>query len=98
MPGMTLKKLTPLLVVDDVTEAMKPWLELGYAVSVSVPDEGPPGFVILSGAAGELMLQSKASLADDMPVVAKKKPKLLLYADVSSLAVAKKDFKGATVL
>jgi hypothetical protein len=95
---MTLDKLTPILIVEHLESALKPWLKLGYAVTTRVPDEGPPAFVILNGKRGELMLQTRASLVDDLPAVAKRKPKQLLYADVASLTSAKKAFSDAEVL
>jgi len=44
------------------------------------------------------MLQTRASLAEDLPDVARRKPQTLLYADVPSLADAKKALRGATVI
>jgi hypothetical protein len=95
---MQLKKLTTLLVVDDIEACLPTWTALGYAVAVRVPDAGPLGFAILKSAAGELMLQTKTSLSEDLPSVAARGPKSLLYADVSSLAEAKRALKPAEVL
>jgi hypothetical protein len=44
------------------------------------------------------MMQTRASLAEDLPMVAKKKPSFLLYADVDSLAKARRGLDGAKVL
>lgn len=44
------------------------------------------------------MLQTRESVADDLPMVAMKKPSFVLYADVPSLTEAKKALRGATVL
>jgi hypothetical protein len=93
-----LEKLTTLLVVDAIEPCLPSWEKLGYRATVRVPDEGPLGFVILKGPPGELMLQTRASVRDDMPVVAKMKPEFLLYADVSSIAAAKKALPKAKVL
>ncbi len=95
---MNLKKLTTLLVVDRIEPCLPSWLAVGYRVTVRVPEAGPLGFVILSSNAGELMLQTKKSLAADMPTVAAKKPRMLLYGDVPSLTQAKKSLRGAKVL
>ena len=95
---MKAKKVTPLFVVDRIEPALPQWEALGYEVKVRVPDEGPLGFVILGSKAGELMFQTKKSLAADVPQVAEKKPKALLYADVDSIADAKKALSGAEVL
>jgi hypothetical protein len=95
---MTPKKLTTLFVVDRIEPCLPSWEALGYKVIVRVPDAGPLGFVILKSKLGELMLQTKKSLAEDLPSVAKKKRSTLLYADVTSLAEAKKALPGAEVL
>jgi len=95
---MTPKKLTTLFVVDRIEPCLPSWEALGYKVTVRVPDAGPLGFVILKSKLGELMLQTKKSLAADLPMVAKKKRSTLLYADVASLTEAKKALPGAEVL
>jgi hypothetical protein len=95
---MNAKKITPLFVVEHIEPCLPEWEALGYEVTVRVPDQGPLGFVILSGKLGELMLQTKQSLASDLPSVFKRKPSALLYADVTSLAEAKKALSGAEVL
>jgi hypothetical protein len=96
--AMKLDKLTTLLVVDRIEDCLPTWEKLGYSVSVRVPTSGAAGFVILHGAAGELMLQTRASLADDLPAVAARHPSFLLYADVKSLSAARKTLSGATVI
>jgi hypothetical protein len=93
-----LEKLTPILVVSDIDVCLPTWRALGYEVTVRVPETGKPGFVILVGEAGELMLQTQASLKEDLPAVAKRKPSHLLYADVPSLVKAKKALAHAEVL
>jgi len=95
---MTLKKLTTLLVVDAIEPCLPQWQALGYRVVTSVPEAGPLGFAILASAAGELMLQTRASVKEDLPSVATGNPGFLLYADVASLEQAKAALKGATVL
>jgi hypothetical protein len=95
---MKAKKITPLFVVDRIEPMLSQWEALGYEVKVRVPDEGPLGFAILESKAGELMLQTKKSLAADVPAVAAKKPKAFLYAEVESIADAKKALSGAEVL
>jgi hypothetical protein len=95
---MTLQKLVTLLVVDQIEPELKTWDKLGYKVVTRVPEQGAAGFVILSGAAGELMLQTRDSLAEDLPDVAKRKPRFMLYADVPSLAKAKQALPEATVI
>jgi len=95
---MDLKKLTTLLVVDSIEPCLPTWQQLGYEVTVRVPENGPSGFVILHGKAGELMLQTRHSLAEDLPAVAKQDPTHLLYADVASVDQAATALEGARVL
>jgi hypothetical protein len=95
---MKLEKLTTLLVVDRIESCLPTWKALGYDVTVRVPDEGELDFVILSSKLGELMAQTKRSLADDLPLVAARSPSALLYADVPSLTAAKAELTGAEVL
>ncbi len=95
---MPIKKLTTLLVVDAIEPCLSAWKSAGYAVTMQVPDSGPAGFAILAGPAGELMLQTRASLAQDLPMVASHKPTHLLYADVLSLEIALAELTGARVL
>jgi hypothetical protein len=95
---MKLDKLVTLLVVDKIEDCLPAWEALGYQVSVRVPETGPLGFAILTASSGELMLQTRKSLAEDLPDVAARRPASLLYADVPSLTDAKKALRGAEVL
>ncbi len=97
---MKLDKLVTLLVVDQIEECLPAWEAVGYKMSVRVPDAdtGPLRFVILTAPSGELMLQTRKSLAEDLPDVAARRPAYLLYADVPSLTDAKEALRGAEVL
>jgi hypothetical protein len=95
---MQLEKLTPLLIVPSIEPCLPAWEALGYRVSVRVPETGTLGFVILKSKTRELMLQSKTSFAEDLPAVAERRPSALFYAEVASLADAKKALAEAKVL
>ncbi|MET0595995.1 MAG: hypothetical protein ABW133_25060 [Polyangiaceae bacterium] len=95
---MNLDKVTTLLVVDRIEPCQKTWEKVGYQVTVRVPETGDAGFVIMKGKSGELMMQTRASLADDLPAIAAKKPSYVLYADVASIDAAKKALAGAKVV
>lgn len=84
-----IKKLTTILIVDAIEPHLPGWQKLGLAVSVRVPEEGPLGFVILSGRGSELMLQTRASLREDLPAVFELEPQMLFYADVTTLEQAR---------
>jgi hypothetical protein len=93
-----LNKLTTVLIVDSIEAQLPLWEAFDYRVTVRVPESGRAGFVILQGSAGELMLQTHASLAEDLPDVARRKPSQLLYADVDSLTQAKRALPQAEVI
>lgn len=95
---MKLEKLTTLLVVESIESCLPTWESLGYSVAVRVPETGTLGFVILNSEHGELMLQTRDSLIEDLPVVAKLEPAYVLYGDVKSLARAKRALPDARVL
>ena len=95
---MNLSKLTTLLVVDSIEACLPTWKAVGYSVRVKVPETGTLDFVILVSASGELMLQTKKSLKEDLPGVAQLNPTHLLYADVKSLSSAKKALEAARVI
>jgi len=95
---MKLKKLTTLLVVDAIEPCLETWQALDYEIAVRVPDEGTLGFVILAGPSGELMLQTRASLKQDLPAVLALAPTHLLYGDVHSLAEAQHGLPSARVI
>jgi hypothetical protein len=92
------KKLTTLLVVDSIEAQLPSWEQLGYRVVQRVPETGTYGFAILAGTAGELMLQTRDSLREDLPDVAKRNPSFLLYADVASVTSTKKLLPKAEVI
>jgi uncharacterized glyoxalase superfamily protein PhnB len=63
-------KLTPNLMVPDVDEATEYYAKLGFNRVVRVPTEGGVAeFGILVAGNVELMLQSRDSIAEDLPPV-----------------------------
>jgi hypothetical protein len=95
---MKLDKLTTILVVDRIEPCLPSWEKLGYTAVVRVPEKGDADFVMLNGSAGDLMLQTRASLATDLPAIAERRPPFALYADVASLTAAKKALPDAKVI
>ena len=97
---MIISKVTPVLFVDSIEASLLFWQkELGYKTVVEIPHEDRLGFVILTHAgAGELMLQTRASLAADLPAIAALKPNGLLYVDVDCVETALKQARAATLL
>jgi hypothetical protein len=98
---MNVKKATALHVVDRIEPCLPVWEKLGLTRTVEVAHEGALGFVILAGKDVEVMLQTRASLDVDVPIVAKHAGSSLLYCDVDSLAEARSAVKasqGCTIL
>ena len=76
-----LKKLTPVLVVDDLAPCVAFWTErLGFQKQVEVP-----GFAILVRDAVEIMLETRATLREDIPLLADVGGTASLYVEVTDL-------------
>jgi uncharacterized glyoxalase superfamily protein PhnB len=61
-------KLTPVLIVDAIEPCLPFWVDrLGFTVKVTVPHEDRAGFVILNNDGVEVMYQTRASVAADVP-------------------------------
>jgi hypothetical protein len=82
---MGFRRVTPLHVVDTIEPVLAFWTALGFQALVEVPHGEGLGFVLLAAGDVHVMLQSKASLAADLPAIARLEPQTLLYADVDSL-------------
>lgn len=81
-----MKKLTPVLVVDQVEPCAAFWTgALGFARTVEMPHDGELGFVILLKDAVEIMYQSRASVAADLPSLAEGPYRTVLYIEVGDL-------------
>jgi len=66
-----MKKLTPIIVTETLEPCLPFWTErLGFEVTVTVPHEDKLGFAILKKDGVEIMYQSLASVAADVPAVA----------------------------
>ena len=95
-----MKKLTPVIVVDAIEPCLPFWTErLGFEVTVTVPHDGHLGFAILVKDNVEVMYQSKASVAADVPAVL---PRVggapVLFIEVESVDAVEKATEGVEVL
>ena len=103
-PGdeMTLKQLTPVLIVDAVEPCIKFWTDrLGFAVTNQVP--GPDGKLIFASvekAGIEIMYQTKASVISEQPGTAGELMghSVALFITVKDLDVVAKALDGAPVV
>jgi uncharacterized glyoxalase superfamily protein PhnB len=96
---MKIAKVTPILIKDHIEPSLAFWeKQLGYEALASVPHHGRLGFALLQRGASELMMQTRASLGDDLPSIAGRAPSVVLYVDVDSLDRALACVRGSTVL
>ncbi|MBC8067044.1 MAG: VOC family protein [Deltaproteobacteria bacterium] len=83
----SLQKITANLVVEAIEPNLAFWVErLGFTVGVQVPHGERLGFVILNHGELELMLQSRASVAEDVAPLADDRFRSVLYLRVGDLA------------
>lgn len=66
----SLRKITAVLPVAAIEPSLPFWEAVGLTRTVEVPHGDALGFVILAGRELEVMLQTHASIADDMPSLA----------------------------
>jgi uncharacterized glyoxalase superfamily protein PhnB len=80
-----MQSLTPILLVDAIEPCLDFWKRLGFAVTVEVPDGDALGFVILNHGPVEVMYQTRASAAKDVPAMANFGSSSILYIHVSNI-------------
>ena len=69
---MRMKKLSPVLVVEEIEPVLPFWMErLGFEKTVEVPEGDRIGFVILKKDAVEVMYQTRKSIQNDVPALAR---------------------------
>lgn len=98
---MKITKTTPILSVEKIETSLPFWLDaLGYSKVLDVPHRDGLGFVILQKGGSEIMLQTHASVRDDLPQIADyfKPGSICLYSDVDSIEAVTVALKGARVL
>ena len=100
--AMTVKKITPVLFVQDVEPCLKFWVErFGFQKTAEVPDGNKLAFAMLQKGNVELMYQSFASADNDVGTtisqVVRKGP-TFLYVEVDNLDETINAVKGAEVV
>jgi uncharacterized glyoxalase superfamily protein PhnB len=97
-----LKQLTPVLIVEAVEPCLKFWVDrLGFAITNQVP--GPDGKLIFASVQlgpVEIMYQTRASVVDEQPGVAKDLMghSVALFITVENLDTVAKSLDGAPVV
>ena len=104
MTSSQMRKLTPVLIVDAIEPCLPFWVDrLGFAKVAEVPHENALGFVILVKDDVEIMYQTRASVAADVPAFARegegsKTHSTTLFIEVSDVAAVERAMKGVTFL
>jgi uncharacterized glyoxalase superfamily protein PhnB len=95
-----MKKLTPVLVVEEIEPCLGFWMErLGFAKTVEVPEGDKLGFVILVKDSVEVMYQTYASVEKDIGhAVPRREPATNLYIEVRDLDDVIRRLAGANIV
>lgn len=68
--GTWLKRITPILVVDHIEPCIPFWEAIGFDRQAEVPHGDQLGFIILEKSGLEVMYQTRASIAEELPALA----------------------------
>ena len=99
MSRSEMRKLSPLLTVEAIEPCLSFWVDrLGFAKTVEVPDGSSLGFVILAKDGVEIMYQSRASVAKDIPPMASgaagAMPAMGLFIEVGDIDAVEESLAG----
>lgn len=91
-----MKKLTPVLYVEHIEPALPFWVDrLGFQQVMEVPEGDALGFVILAKDGVEVMYQTRASVANDIPALANTPMRgSLLFIEVGDLDAIERALQG----
>ena len=95
-----IRKVTPVLYVEAIEPCLDLWVKrLGFTKTVEVPEGDKLGFVILNQDQIEIMYQSRASVAKDVPAFATRSlGQANLYLEVSDLAATERALRGVELV
>src|SRR5580704_3750272 len=89
MKSMNVKKITPVLLVNEIEPVLPFWIDrLGFTKTIEVPDGGKLAFVAFQNGNVEVMYQTYASVEHDAPpsmAAAARKGPTHLYLEVDNL-------------
>src|SRR5262245_52630434 len=95
------RKLSPVIVVDEIEPCLPFWTQrLGFTKTVEVPEGNKLGFVILAKDGVEIMYQSRASAANDIPALAERfaDPSTAFFIEVADVASVEVGMKGVEMV
>ena len=98
--AMNVKRITPVLFVKEIEPVLSFWVDkLGFTKTIEVPHGNKLGFVALQMGSTEVMYQSYASVADDMPLIAEtRKGPTFLYIEVDNLDAVLNALKDSRIV
>ena len=98
--AMNVKRITPVLFVKEIEPVLPFWVDkLGFTKTIEVPHGNKIGFVALQKESTEVMYQSYASVADDMPLIAEtRKGPTFLYIEVDNLDAVLSALKDSKIV
>ncbi len=97
MSSAVTKKLTPVLLVEEIEPCLPLWIDrLGWTKTVDVPEGDKLGFVILAKDGAELMYQTWASVEKDLGKPARRPQgtSVGLFIEVTDLNAVEKQLEG----
>lgn len=83
--AFAMQSLTPILLVHAIEPCLDFWKRLGFAVIAEVPEGDALGFVILKNGPVEVMYQTRASVAGDVPAMTDFPSCGILYIHVTNI-------------
>ena len=91
----TMKKLTPVLMVDAIEPVLPFWERLGFEKQIEVPHGDRLGFVSVASGAVEIMYQTVDSVRADVPPMAEKGAvPAFLFIEVEDLDAIERALEG----
>lgn len=96
-----MQSLAPVLVVDAIEPCLPFWMErLGFDRVADVTHEGRYAFVVLTKGSVEVMLQTRASITEDMPALEPRdlQASVILYLTVDDLDAVERALAGVPVV
>jgi len=92
-----MKRMTPIMLVDEVEPCLDIWKKLGFEQTMEVPVGNQLGFVALQKGPVEIMYQARAGSGTDLPFLTEleySRDGLLLFVEVQDLADVKRRLEG----
>jgi len=98
--AMNVKRITPVMFVKEIEPVLPFWVgKLGFTKTIEVPHGTKLGFVALQKGGTEVMYQTYASVAEDMPLIAEiRKGPTFLYIEVDNLDAVLSALKGEKIV